>query len=80
VVTLRPEVLRDLADHGIAPGPADTPAALRERLNDAYLDGVRALRERRVRGEIQARDYARHVEDLKRSYPALALPLALWEE
>jgi hypothetical protein len=77
-MTLRPEILADLARHGVEPAAGDTPAALRARLNERYLDDVRALRERRRAGEIARRDYAAHVEALKRRYALLGLPLPAW--
>jgi hypothetical protein len=80
VVSLKPEVARDLAAHGIEPQPGDTPARLREALNDRYLEDVRRLRERRRGGEIALRDYAGHVAELRRRYPSLGLPLTLWEQ
>jgi hypothetical protein len=79
-VRLRPEVARDLAAHGVVPADGDTPESLRERLNDAYLEDVRRLRDRQRAGEIALRDYAAHVERLKDSYPALGVPLPLWLE
>jgi hypothetical protein len=78
--TLRAAVVEGLAAHGIASGPWDTPAALRERLNDAYLEDVRRLRERQRSGDIPLAEYASHVEALKRRYPLLGLPLSLWTE
>jgi hypothetical protein len=78
--TLRAAVVEGLAAHGIASGPRDTPAALRERLNDAYLEDVRRLRERQRSGDIPLAEYASHVEALKRRYPLLGLPLSLWTE
>jgi hypothetical protein len=78
VVTLRPEVAGDLERRGIVPGEADTVAALRERLNDLYLEDVRRLRDRQRAGEIPLREYAGHVDELKRSYPLLGLPAELW--
>jgi hypothetical protein len=77
-VRLKPAVLAGLAAHGIAPGEADTPESLRDRLNDAYLEDVRRLKERQRGGEIPLRDYAAHVQALKESYPLLGLPLDLW--
>jgi hypothetical protein len=79
-VTLRPSVAADLVRHGIIPEPAETPEALREKLNDRYLEDVRRLRERQRAGEIPLREYAGHAEALKRSYPLLSLPLAQWVE
>jgi hypothetical protein len=77
-VKLRPAVVAELQARGIGVAPDDTPATLRERLNDAYLEDVRHLRERQRRGEIPLADYAREVEALKLSYPLLALRLELW--
>lgn len=77
---LRPSVLAELAARGITPSPDETPAALRERLNDAYLEDVRRLRDRQRGGEIPLRDYSSHVQQLKESYPLLGLPLEQWSE
>lgn len=77
---LRAEVLADLSRRGLLPQPDDTAASLRERLNDLYLEDVRGLRERQRRGEIPLRDYAARVDELKRRYPLLGLPLELWTE
>jgi len=79
-VSLRPRVRADLEAHGIEIADGDTPPSLRERLNDVYVADVRALKERRVAGEIAPRDYAGAVEELKDRYPLLGLPLSLWEE
>ena len=77
---LKPAVLAGLARHGIAPADDEAPEALRERLNDAYLEAVRRLKERQRSGEIPLREYAAHVEALKEAYPLLGLPLRLWTE
>ncbi len=79
-MTLQPRVVEELARHGLVTSPGDTPESLRERLNQRYLADVRALKKRQVQGEIPLRDYARHVEALKQSYPLLGLPLQLWGE
>ena len=80
MTSLRPRVAADLARRGLEPRAGDTPASLRERLDDLYLEDVRRLKQRQVSGEIPLSDYARHVEALKESYPLLGLPLSLWEE
>ena len=77
---LRPAVADALRRHAIAVGGSDTPASLRERLNDRYLEDVRRLKARRKAGEIPAAEYAGHAEALKESYPLLGLPLELWVE
>jgi hypothetical protein len=78
VVTWSPAVLEELFRHGLQPGDGETPAALRERLNDRYLEDVRALRARQVSGDIPLREYASHVQALKDRYPLLGLPLSAW--
>ena len=79
-VVLRPAVRDELSRHGVSSGPEDTPATLREKLNDAYLAEVRRLRERQVRGEIPLKEYAGHVAALKSRFPLLGVPLDLWDE
>jgi hypothetical protein len=77
-VRLRASVRAALAGHGVTEG--DTPALLKERLNDLYLEEVRQLKARQRAGEIPLRDYAAHAEALKQRYPLLGLPLDQWQE
>ena len=77
---LRPAVAAALAGLGVVPAPGDTPEVLRERLNDRYLDEVRALKRRQRAGEIPLREYAGHVQSLKERYGLLGLPLAQWRQ
>jgi hypothetical protein len=79
-VTLRAAVRDALAAHGVEAGADDHPAALRARLNDVYLEEVRALKARQRSGAIPLREYAAHVDALKRRFPLLGLPLSSWEE
>jgi hypothetical protein len=71
-------VSRALLAHGIEPFDDDTPASLRERLNDLYLEEVRRLKARQRAGEIAKADYAAHVEKLRDRFPLLGLPLGRW--
>ena len=77
---LRPAVREALAGLGVAAGPGDTPEELRERLNERYLEEVRALKRRQQGGEIPLREYARHVQDLKERFAILGMPLSLWTD
>jgi hypothetical protein len=79
-VKLRPAVIETLRGFGIAPAPDETPERLRARLNDRYLEEVRALKERQQAGEIPLREYAGHVQSLKERFGLLGLPLAQWRE
>lgn len=67
-----------LAGFGIVPASDDTPESLRERLNDRYLEEVRALKQRQQSGEIPLREYAGYVQALKERYRLLGWPLAGW--
>ncbi len=77
-MTLRPLVVSALARLGVVPGPDETPERLRERLNERYLEEVRALKQRQQAGEIPRREYAGHVQALKERYSLLGLPLSRW--
>ena len=77
---LRAAVRVALAAHGIEAAADEAPQALRERLNDVYLEEVRALKARQRSGEIPLREYAAHVDALKSRFPLLSLPLSSWEE
>jgi len=79
-VALRASVREELRRHGLDVADGDTPAVLRERLNDLYLEEVRRLRERQRGGEIPLRDYAQHVAALRDRFPLLGLPLEHWDE
>jgi hypothetical protein len=76
----RASVVNALRAHGLEPSLGDTAASLRERLNDAYLDEVRRLKDRQRVGEIPMADYAAHVAALKDRFPLLGLPIDRWTE
>lgn len=75
---LKARVRDALIEHGIVPSTDQTPAQLRDRLRDAYIEEVRALREARRAGAIPLRDFATRADELKRRYPLLSLPLDMW--
>jgi hypothetical protein len=77
-VKLRPEVVEALDRHRLAVTQDDTPATLRERLNDRYLEDIRKLRARQRNGEIPLAEYAGHARVLQERYRLLGLPLELW--
>ncbi len=76
----RPDVLDQLARHGLRPA-ADTPPSLaRDVVEDLYRYEIRRLRDRLLAGAIAKADYAGAVRDLRTRYPVLSLPLPLWTE
>ena len=79
-MSLRASVREALARHGVAVDADDTPARLKERLNDVYLEDVRRLKARQQAGEIPLREYAAHAQALKERFALLGLPLEMWTE
>ena len=76
----REMVLAELARHGINPDDRTPPDFAKEFVNDLYLYEIRDLRKRMRAGLIEKRDYARHVDELRKRYPILSLPVSLWTE
>lgn len=76
----RPEVLDELARHGLVPG-SDTPAArLREQINDLYRIEIRALRDRCRAGEFTTHELPARVVELRKRYVLLSIPMDRWLE
>ena len=76
----RPVVLEELAAHGLRPMPATPPRMVRDCLSDIYRYEIRRLKARLLRGEMPKADYNGHVIALRKRYPLLSVPLALWTE
>jgi hypothetical protein len=76
----RPDVLAQLAAHGVKPTPSTSPEFIRDFLNDLYRYELRRLRDRLVRREIAKPDYYAHVVEVRRHYPLLSLKLWEWTE
>ena len=71
-------VVEELRRHGLEPGPDDTPAGLRARLNEVYVAAIRALKARLLAGDFPASEYAQRVQALKEDHPLLGVPLDRW--
>lgn len=74
----RPEVLDELARHGLVPRPETTPARLREQINDLYRIEIRGLRDRCRAGEFTTAELPARVVELRRRYMLLSIPTAAW--
>ena len=74
----RPDILDALWRHGVHPTPHTDPERVRAYVRDLYKYEIRALRERYMRHEFPKAEYWQRVDDLRRSYPVLALPARLW--
>jgi len=77
-VTYRPEVVEELARHGLSPRPDTSPERLREQINDLYRIEIRRLRDRCRAGEFTTRELPGHVIELRRRYLLLSIPIAQW--
>lgn len=79
-MSFRPEVLDELARHGLRPRADTSPAQLRDQINDLYRYEIRKLRDRCRAGEFPVRDLPKHVVELRRRYVLLSIPTANWLE
>ena len=76
----QPEVLEELARHGVMPDAETPPGLVHEFINNLYLYEIRALRDRLRAGLIPKREYAGRVRELRERYPLLSLPVRFWAE
>ena len=74
----RPEVLEQLAGHGIRPKPSTPPDIIRDYLGDLYRYEIRRLKRRLLRGEFPKHEYLSRVVHLRLKYPLLSIPTHLW--
>ena len=76
----RAEVLEELARHGLQPLPSTSPGQLRDAVRDLYKYEIKRLRGQLLAGTFQKNEYAGKVVALRRRYPLLSIPTALWTE
>jgi hypothetical protein len=76
----RATVLEELARHGVIPDDDTPPGLIHDFVNDLYLLEIRALREQMRAGLIPKDDYATRVDELRKRYPVLSLPVGYWIE
>ncbi len=76
----RPDVLDQLARHGIMPSTTTSPDLVHEYLNDLYRYELRGLRRRLLDRHILKEHYYGHVVDLRRKYPLLSIRRTQWVE
>ena len=75
----RPEILEELARHGLRPRADTMPGRLRE-INDLYRVEIRALRDRCRAGEFATAELPVRVVELRTRYMLLSIPVAQWTE
>ena len=76
----RPEILDELARHGVLPKPTSHPDFIRTAVRDLYLYEIRALRDRCRAGTVPRDELAARVVALRQRYPVLSIPNYLWTE
>jgi hypothetical protein len=69
----RPDVLEQLAAHGVCPLPHTRPELVREYVLELYKFEIRRLRDQMRRQEFAKAEYGGRVDALRRRYPVLAL-------
>lgn len=77
-MTYRPEVLEELARHGLRPAAHTEPQLLRDAMRDLYKYEIKRLKARLLAREFAKSEYANKVIELRRRYPLLSVPLDFW--
>ena len=73
-----PEVLEQLAVHGLCPDSETSPQVLRNAMRDLYKYEIKVLKGRLLAKEFPKGEYAGRVIQLRRHYPLLSVPMELW--
>lgn len=76
----RQAVVNELARHGVLPRDDTPPELVHDFVNDLYRYEIRSLRPGMLAGGFSRSDYAKRVEELRRRYPILSLPVDYWIE
>ena len=74
----RPEVLEQLARHGVVPKATTPPATARSVVNDIYRYELRLLRDRYLVGEFSKQAYYDKVVETRNRYPVMAILTRFW--
>lgn len=80
LIRYKPEILEELASHGLRPSPETTPGRLRDQINDLYRIEIRQLRDRCRAGEFSTRELPERVRELRKRYLLLSIPVHLWTD
>jgi hypothetical protein len=73
-----PEILEELAHHGLKPLPSSPPALLRDAVRDLYKYEIKRLRGELLAGRFLKSEYAGHIIELRKRYWVLSVPTHLW--
>ena len=76
----KPEILRQLAMHGVIPKPETPPTVARAAVNEIYRYELRLLRNRYLVGEFAKKEYYDKVVEVRNRYPVMAMLTRHWTE
>ena len=76
----KPEILDQLASHGVIPTPTTPPATARAVVNEIYRYELRLLRDRYLVGEFTKKAYYDKVVETRNRYPVMAVLTRHWTE
>jgi hypothetical protein len=76
----KPEILAQLANHGVIPKSTTPPADARAVVNDIYRYELRLLRDRYLVGEFSKQEYYGRVVEIRNRYPVMAVLTRHWTE
>ena len=74
----KPEILAQLARHGVIPKATTPPATARAVVNDIYRYELRKLRDRYLVGEFSKQAYYDKVVEVRNRYPVMAVLTRHW--
>jgi hypothetical protein len=74
----RPEILAQLANHGVIPKPTTPPTTARRAVNEIYRYELRLLRDRYLVGEFTKKDYYDKVVETRNRYPVMGVLTRHW--
>jgi hypothetical protein len=76
----KPEILAQLADHGVIPKPTTPPTTARAVVNEIYRYELRLLRDRYLVGEFSKQAYYNNVVEIRNRYPVMAVLTRYWTQ
>ena len=76
----KPQILAQLADHGVVPKPTTPPTTARGVVNDIYRYELRLLRDRYLVGEFSKKEYYDKVVEVRNRYPVMGVLTRHWTE
>jgi hypothetical protein len=74
----KPEILAQLANHGVIPKSTTPPTKARAVVNDIYRYELRLLRNRYLVGEFSKSEYYDKVVEVRNRYPVMAVLTRHW--